>query len=262
MSWEEEDPEFEDSEFFRTKRKKKPDKVISGLILPDEDASINLGETSLSKLRDPYKEDSELKFFKIKGRKGFFVKKNAIPVSDAHRRKESFLKYLEEKKFQPRKSFPEGTYPYGSPIKDLLLEILRDQDHIARKKFAEDYCDCDCPISGQAILILFQTIAIELDISKKTIDWGIEVWSHFQKQRSCLAYQGKNRIAQAAALVYVATIATGDKRTQENIAWVSGTTPVSIRNLYKHLAILSSDLIDEKVKNMENGKVKARSELN
>ncbi len=47
---------------------------------------------------------------------------------------------------------------------------------------------------------------------------------------------GKSPISVAAAAIYISAIITGDKRTQRDIAEVSGITEVTIRNRYKELA--------------------------
>ena len=46
---------------------------------------------------------------------------------------------------------------------------------------------------------------------------------------------GKNPMSLAAAALYIATIQTGERRTQQEIATAAKITPVTIRNRFKEL---------------------------
>jgi transcription initiation factor TFIIB len=47
---------------------------------------------------------------------------------------------------------------------------------------------------------------------------------------------GRGPTGMAAAAIYIATILTSERRTQRDIATVSGVTEVTIRNRYKEMA--------------------------
>jgi transcription initiation factor TFIIB len=54
---------------------------------------------------------------------------------------------------------------------------------------------------------------------------------------------GKNPMSFAASVVYLASLYTGEKRTQADIAKAAGVTEVTVRNRYRDLRRLELDSI-------------------
>jgi transcription initiation factor TFIIB len=74
--------------------------------------------------------------------------------------------------------------------------------------------------------------ASELKLSPSTVSKSIEI---LQKASQKEITSGKGPMGIAAASLYVASLLTGEKRTQREVAEVAGVTEVTIRNRYKEL---------------------------
>ena len=84
---------------------------------------------------------------------------------------------------------------------------------------------------GGALKLTMATRKLATDIMLKAREKGITV--------------GKNPMSIAAASLYIAAIKTGERRTQQEIAKVARTTPVTIRNRFKELLHSLGEVIDE-----------------
>lgn len=76
---------------------------------------------------------------------------------------------------------------------------------------------------------LAENLGLTMHTRKKAIDLLVEA-----KQKKLTI--GKIPMSLAAAAVYIASIQTGERRTQQQIAIPARTTPVTIRNRFKELA--------------------------
>ncbi|MHA1971992.1 MAG: transcription initiation factor IIB [Candidatus Hodarchaeales archaeon] len=86
---------------------------------------------------------------------------------------------------------------------------------------------------GEELSLSMPTRMTAVRIAKKTREFGITV--------------GKNPMSIAAACLYIAGVKTGERRTQQQIARVAKTTPVTIRNRFKEIVrILEMDDIEVK----------------
>ncbi len=74
---------------------------------------------------------------------------------------------------------------------------------------------------GDALKVTMHTRGLAVDILKEAKTNSITV--------------GKNPMSMAAAALYIAGVQTGERRTQQQIAKVAKTTPVTIRNRFKEL---------------------------
>ncbi|RLG18920.1 hypothetical protein DRN75_00425 [Nanoarchaeota archaeon] len=74
--------------------------------------------------------------------------------------------------------------------------------------------------------------ASELKLSPETTAKAVEI---IKKAQNKEVTSGKGPMGIAAAAIYVATLLTGEKKTQREVADVAGVTEVTIRNRYKEL---------------------------
>ena len=74
---------------------------------------------------------------------------------------------------------------------------------------------------GESLNVTMATRKIAVDIIDEARDRGVTV--------------GKNPMSMAAAALYIAGVRSGERRTQQQIAKVARTTPVTIRNRFKEL---------------------------
>ncbi|MEA2069981.1 MAG: TFIIB-type zinc ribbon-containing protein [Asgard group archaeon] len=79
---------------------------------------------------------------------------------------------------------------------------------------------------------LVSRLASELEITMHTQNRAIEILKSAQKYRLDV---GKNPMSIAAAVIYIAGIQTGERRTQQQVAKAARTTPVTLRNRFKEL---------------------------
>jgi len=79
---------------------------------------------------------------------------------------------------------------------------------------------------------LIHRVGEQLDMTMRTIGVACDI---VEDAKSHGITTGKNPMSVAAASVYVAGVKTGERRTQQQIAEVAKTTPVTIRNRFKEL---------------------------
>ncbi len=87
----------------------------------------------------------------------------------------------------------------------------------------------------------------QLGLSQKTISKALELLSEAEKQGLT---SGKGPTGVAAACLYIASLLTGEKKTQGQVAEVARVTEVTIRNRYKEL--VSKLGLEEKLRRLES----------
>lgn len=81
-------------------------------------------------------------------------------------------------------------------------------------------------------LRLIASLGEKLELTMNTIRQAIDLFYHV-KQRKLVT--GKKPMSVAATLIYIASIQTGERRTQQQIAKIARTTPATIRNRFREL---------------------------
>jgi transcription initiation factor TFIIB len=79
---------------------------------------------------------------------------------------------------------------------------------------------------------LVSRLGAELKITMHTQNRAIEILKTVREFRLDV---GKNPMSIAAAVIYIAGIQTGERRTQQQVAEAAKTTPVTLRNRFKEL---------------------------
>lgn len=79
---------------------------------------------------------------------------------------------------------------------------------------------------------LVSRLGTELNLTMHTQNRAVEI---LKTVRECKLDVGKNPMSIAAAVLYVAGIQTGERRTQQQVAEAAKTTPVTLRNRFKEL---------------------------
>lgn len=79
---------------------------------------------------------------------------------------------------------------------------------------------------------LIHRIGSELGVSIKAKRDAVKILNLAKKKGATI---GKNPMSLASAALYIATIQTGERRTQQEIANIAKITPVTIRNRFKEL---------------------------
>jgi transcription initiation factor TFIIB len=97
---------------------------------------------------------------------------------------------------------------------------------------------------------LVHRLGISLRVTMKARRQAVEI---LNIARSRGATVGKNPMSLAAAALYISTIQTGERRTQQEIANVAKITPVTIRNRFKELI----KILDEESKRTGNDSLRA-----
>ena len=90
----------------------------------------------------------------------------------------------------------------------------------------------DLKISPSDYSALVHRLGVNLRVTMKARRQAVKI---LNIARSKGATVGKNPMSLAAASLYISTIQTGERRTQQEIATVAKITPVTIRNRFKEL---------------------------
>lgn len=91
---------------------------------------------------------------------------------------------------------------------------------------------------------LVSRLGTELEITMHTQNKAIEILKTVREYKLDV---GKNPMSIAAAVLYIAGIRTGERRTQQQVAAAARTTPVTLRNRFKEL-VTSLDIDEVDVK--------------
>jgi transcription initiation factor TFIIB len=116
------------------------------------------------------------------------------------------------------------------------LEEVCDQIHITRKELSLcvrliiRYLDLKIPFSSPIDFI--HRFGTELDLPGEAKKKAIDILTLAKEQRLTI---GKDPKGMAAAAIYVASILTGARRTQLEIARTARVTEVTVRNRYKEM---------------------------
>jgi len=92
--------------------------------------------------------------------------------------------------------------------------------------------ELDMKASQADLPTLVHRLGEELDVTMYTRQVAVEILD--EAKQSGLTV-GKNPMSIAAAALYIAGVRTGERRTQQQVAIVAKTTPVTIRNRFKEL---------------------------
>jgi transcription initiation factor TFIIB len=79
---------------------------------------------------------------------------------------------------------------------------------------------------------LISSLGQKLDLTMPTIKQALSLFSTVSDYR---LVTGKKPMSVAATLIYIASIQTGERRTQQQIAKIARTTPATIRNRFREL---------------------------
>ena len=83
-----------------------------------------------------------------------------------------------------------------------------------------------------SLIALVHRLGGSLDVNMEARRRAVEILEQAQKAGVTI---GKNPMSMAAAALYISAIQTGERKTQQEIAKVAKTTPVTIRNRFKEL---------------------------
>ena len=81
-------------------------------------------------------------------------------------------------------------------------------------------------------LRLISSLGEKLELTMNTVRQAIDLYYHVKNHK---LVTGKKPMSVAATLVYIASIQTGERRTQQQIAKIARTTPATIRNRFREL---------------------------
>jgi len=109
----------------------------------------------------------------------------------------------------------------------------------------------DLKVSPSDYAALVHRLGISLRVTMKARRQAVKI---LNLARAKGATVGKNPMSLAAAALYISTIQTGERRTQQEIANIARITPVTIRNRFKELIKI---LDEEAKKNGKNGSFRA-----
>ncbi len=116
------------------------------------------------------------------------------------------------------------------------LEDICDQIHITRKELSLcvrlilRYLNLKIPQANPIAYV--HRFGAQLDLPGKATKAAIDILQEAQRQRLTI---GKDPKGMAAAAIYVASILTGARRTQLEIARTARVTEVTVRNRYKEM---------------------------
>jgi len=134
---------------------------------------------------------------------------------------------------------------YNNPttLKDIEKHINADRKVIARcfRIYVQELNMKPTPIDPA---VLLAKLCNELDLTTATQNEALKI---LEESRSRRLDMGKNPLSVAAAAIYIASIRTGERRTQQQVAKVAKTTPVTLRNRFREI-VDSLDLANVIVK--------------
>ena len=117
------------------------------------------------------------------------------------------------------------------------LDEISDKTDIKRKEIGRNYRHINKalklnlkPTSPKDYIARFSS---DLDLSSETKSRALKILRRANKKELT---SGRGPIGLAAASLYMASVLSGEKRTQKEISETSGVTEVTIRNRYKELA--------------------------
>ncbi|MHA1259043.1 MAG: transcription initiation factor IIB, partial [Candidatus Heimdallarchaeaceae archaeon] len=132
---------------------------------------------------------------------------------------------------------------YNNPttLKDIEKHIRADRKVIARcfRLYVQELNIRPTPIDPT---LLLSKLCDELELTSAT---QTEARIILEETKSRRLDMGKNPLSVAAAAIYIAGIRTGERRTQQQVAKVAKTTPVTLRNRFREIvdALEFSDVI-------------------
>jgi len=123
----------------------------------------------------------------------------------------------------------QASYPLT--LKDIENQINSDRKVIARcfRLFVQELEIRPTPVNPT---VLVSKICDELDLTMRTQNEAIKILEETRYQRLDV---GKNPSSVAAASIYIASIRTGERRTQQQVAKAAKTTPVTLRNRFREI---------------------------
>jgi transcription initiation factor TFIIB len=134
---------------------------------------------------------------------------------------------------------------YNNPttLKDIEKHIHADRKVIARcfRIYVQELNMKPTPLDPA---VLLAKLCNELDLTVATQNEALKI---LEESRSRRLDMGKNPLSVAAAAIYIASIRTGERRTQQQVAKVAKTTPVTLRNRFREI-VDSLDLANVIVK--------------
>ncbi len=122
---------------------------------------------------------------------------------------------------------------YNNPttLKDVEKHINADRKVIARcfRIYVQELNIKPTPIDPA---VLLAKLCNELELTTATQNEALKI---LEESRSRRLDMGKNPLSVAAAAIYIASIRTGERRTQQQVAKVAKTTPVTLRNRFREI---------------------------
>ncbi len=122
---------------------------------------------------------------------------------------------------------------HNSPItlKDIEKVVNSDKKVVARcfRIYVQELGIKAVPVDPS---VLISKLCTELDVTSATQNVALAILDETKMKRLDV---GKNPMSIAAAAIYIAGIRTGERRTQQQVAAVAKTTPVTLRNRFKEI---------------------------
>jgi hypothetical protein len=116
-----------------------------------------------------------------------------------------------------------------------LDQVIKERIEVLKRRYADlqAACECQCPVTRPLIPILWQYIALVLDLDPLEVREGVQLWAALDSRESCLI---GSPIGVAAGFAYVITQRLPKKEiTQQIIADICGLSPTTIYNNAIHV---------------------------
>ncbi|MBI5061693.1 MAG: transcription initiation factor IIB [Candidatus Aenigmarchaeota archaeon] len=116
------------------------------------------------------------------------------------------------------------------------LDEIADASEISKKEIGRTYrlvmqeLGLRIPLTNPRLCIA--RFVNDLRLSGETQNKAVEILNHAIEKK---LISGRGPIGVAAASVYIASVMTGERRTQKEVADIAGVTEVTIRNRYREL---------------------------
>lgn len=124
------------------------------------------------------------------------------------------------------------------------LNEIAEVSNVSKKQIAKNYRflsrELDIKLKPTSPADYISRFASQLGLSGETQSKAIEI-IHSANEKGLTSGKGPTGIAAAA--LYISSVLLGERKTQKDIALVSGVTEVTIRNRYKELSEHMADII-------------------
>ena len=126
-----------------------------------------------------------------------------------------------------------ATRSHGLP---LTIKDLEEKSEVDRKLIARCFRvyvkDLNVQVASLDASKIIAKISAGLELTPATQNKALMI---LREAKAAKLTMGKSPVSISAACVYIASIQTGERRTQQQVAEISNTTPVTLRNRFKEI---------------------------